>query len=208
VLYDDCFGNPYINTYNRPGIYSLGCVDQSVGITALGEVDGIEQAFYIEISTDSPCCDLTPTTTTTTTIAPTTTTTTTLGCSCVNIIISQDDIDDATGNTVTFFNGKVNLYPDKNTTCEDGDTDAYYSVAGTYSYCLKGDLIPTIILQYVKDNEVVTSVQSEIVNLETECLVDGECVPTTTTTTTVTPTTTTTSSSTSTSTTTTTLAPA
>ena len=214
VLYDDCFTNPYINTYNRPGIYSLGCVDQSVGITALGEVDGIEQAFYIEITTDSPCCDLTPTTTTTTTIAPTTTTTTTLGCSCVNIIISQDDIDDATGNTVTFFNGKVNLYPDKNITCEDGDTDAYYSVAGTYSYCLKGDLIPTIILQYVKDNEVVTSVQSEIVNLETECLVDGECVPTTTTTTTVTPTTTTTSSSTSTSTssstttTTTTLAPA
>jgi hypothetical protein len=192
VLYDDCFGNPYINTYDTAGIYSLGCVDQSVGITALGEVDGIEQAFYIDISTDNPCCNITPTTTTTTTIAPTTTTTTTLGCSCVNIIISQDDIDDATGNTLTFFNGKVNLYPDKNITCENEDVEAYYSVAGTYSYCLKGDLIPTIILQYVKDNEVVTSVQSEIVNLETECLVDGECVPTTTTTTTSAPTTTTT----------------
>jgi hypothetical protein len=69
VLYNDCFTNPYIDTFNRPGVYPLGCVDQSVGITALGEVDGIEQAFYVPITTGSPCCNVVPTTTTTTTAA-------------------------------------------------------------------------------------------------------------------------------------------
>jgi uncharacterized protein (TIGR02145 family) len=128
-----------------------------------------------------------PTTTTTTTAEITTTTTSTTiveTCSCVDIIISQDDLDDATGNTLPFFDGKVNLYPDKNLTCEDGDLEAYYSVAGTYTHCLKGSVIPTIILQYVKDDNVITSVQSQIVNLDSPCLVDGECIPTTTTTTT------------------------
>ena len=133
-----------------------------------------------------------PPTTTTTSTSSTTTTTTTLPCNCVNVIISQDDIDDATGNTLPFFDGKVNLFPDKNLTCEDGDLEAYYSVAGTYTYCLKGDLIPTIILQYVKDDAVITSVQSQIVNLQSACTVDGECGPTTTTTTTIIPSTTTT----------------
>jgi uncharacterized protein (TIGR02145 family) len=121
-------------------------------------------------------CPTPTTTTTSTTIVET--------CSCVDIIISQDDLDDATGNTLPFFDGKVNLYPDKNLTCEDGSLEAYYSVAGTYTHCLKGSVIPTIILQYVKDNNVITSVQSQIVNLDSPCLVDGECIPTTTTTTT------------------------
>lgn len=218
VLYNDCFTNPYIDTFNRPGVYPLGCVNYLVGIAALGEVDGIEQAFYVPITTGSPCCD--ETTTTTTSTSSTTTTTTTLPCNCVDVIISQDDLDDATGNTLPFFDGKVNLFPDKDITCENGSTDAYYSVAGTYTYCLKGDLIPTIILQYVKDDAVITSVQSQIVNLGTPCLVNGECLPTTTTTTTILdcsftgtanqlpdPTTTTTSSSTSSTTTTTTTVP-
>jgi hypothetical protein len=190
VLYNDCFTNPYIDTFNRPGVYPLGCVNYLVGIAALGEVDGIEQAFYVPITTGSPCCD--ETTTTTTSTSSTTTTTTTLPCNCVDVIISQDDLDDATGNTLPFFDGKVNLFPDKDITCENGSTDAYYSVAGTYSYCLKGDLIPTIILQYVKDDAVITSVQSQIVNLGTPCLVNGECGTTTTTSTTIPPTTTTT----------------
>lgn len=192
VLYNDCVTNPFINTYDTPGVYPLGCVNYLVGIVTLVLIDGIEQNLAIPISTGAPCCDVEPTTTTTTTIAPTTSTTTTLPCNCVDIIISQDDLDDATGNTLPFFDGKINLYPDKNLTCEDGDLEAYYSVAGTYSYCLKGDVIPTIILQYVKDDNIVTSVQSQVVNLGTPCLVNGECIPTTTTTTTLEPTTTTT----------------
>lgn len=203
VLYNDCFTNPYINTYDTPGVYSLGCVNYLVGIVALGQVEGIEQTFYVPVTVGSPCCDVEPTTTTTTTFEPTTTTTTTSPCNCVDVIISQADLDDATGNTLPFFDGKVNLFPDKNLTCENENLEAYYSVAGTYSYCLKGDVIPTIILQYVKDDNIVTSVQSQIVNLGTPCLVNGECLPTTTTTTTVEPTTTTTSTSSTTTTTTT-----
>lgn len=206
VLYNDCVTNPFINTYDTPGVYSLGCVNYLVGVVALGIIDFTEQSIYVPISTGAPCCDVEPTTTTTTTVAPTTTTTTTLPCNCVDVIISQADLDDATGNTLPFFDGKVNLWPEKELTCQNENLDSYYSVAGTYTYCLKGDLIPTIVLQYVKDDNIVTNVQSQVVNLGTPCLVNGECIPTTTTTTTAEPTTTTTSTS-STTTTTTTLEP-
>jgi hypothetical protein len=192
VLYNDCFTNPYINTYDTPGVYSLGCVNYLVGIVALGEVKGIEETFYVPVTVGSPCCDVEPTTTTTTTFVPTTTTTTTiLTCSCVNIIISQDDIDDATGNT--FLNGNVNIEGYiKETTCDDQDITVHYDTAGTYTHCLKTANLPYFSLYYLKDNVVVTNVQSQIVNLGTECSVDGECIPTTTTTTTLEPTTTTT----------------
>lgn len=195
ALYNDCFGNPYINTYNRPGVYSLGCVEFIVGINVIGMIDGTEHSIYVPITVGSPCCDAT-TTTTTTDIPPTTTTTTTLPCNCVDIIISQADIDDATGNS--FLNGFVNVEgtDGKKITCEGEDIILHYNEAGTYSYCLKGEVIPTMSLYYLKDNDVITTIESEIINLATNCLVDGECIPTTTTTTTVEPTTTTTTTST------------
>jgi hypothetical protein len=155
-------------------------------------------------------CPTEPTTTTTTITPPppTTTTTTTLSsCNCVDIIISQDDLDDATGNS--FLNGRVNIQGYiKETTCDNQNILVHYNTAGTYTHCLKTANLPFFSLYYLKDNEVVTNVQSQIVNLGTECSVDGECGPTTTTTTTLEPTTTTTStSSSSTTTTTTTLEP-
>jgi hypothetical protein len=207
VLYNDCFTNPYINTYDTPGVYSLGCVNYLVGVVALGIIDFTEQNIYVPVTVGSPCCDVEPTTTTTTTIEPTTTTTTTtLTCSCVNIIISQDDIDDATGNT--FLNGNVNIEGYiKETTCDDQDITVHYDTAGTYTHCLKTANLPYFSLYYLKDNVVVTNVQSQIVNLGTECSVDGECGPTTTTTTTVVPTTTTTTTVEPTTTTTTTVEP-
>lgn len=76
VLYNDCVTNPFILTYDTPGVYSLGCVNYLVGIVALATINGTESSVSIPISTGAPCCD-TPTTTTTTTITPTTTTTTT-----------------------------------------------------------------------------------------------------------------------------------
>ncbi len=192
VLYNDCFGNPYIDTFNRPGVYPLGCVDYLVGITALAQVDGVESSIYVPITVGSPCCDVEPTTTTTTTFSPTTTTTTTIPCTCINIIISQADIDDATGNLT--LNGNVNIGGSngKQITCENEDIVIHYDTAGTYPYCLKTGAISTISLYYLKDGEPVTVIQSEIVNLQSACTVDGECVPTTTTTTTLEPTTTTT----------------
>ncbi len=70
VLYNDCVGNPYINTYDTSGIYSLGCVDYSVDINVIGLIDDVEQILYIPITTGSPCCNVTPSTTTTTTQIP------------------------------------------------------------------------------------------------------------------------------------------
>lgn len=184
VLYNDCFTNPYINTYDTPGVYSLGCVNYLVGIVALGEVEGIEQTFYVPITTGSPCCDVEPTTTTTTTFVPTTTTTTTIPCTCINIIISQADIDDATGNPT--LNGNVNIAGSngKQITCENEDIVIHYDTAGTYPYCLKTGAISDLSLYYLKDGNPVTVIQSEVVNLQSACTVDGECGPTTTTTTT------------------------
>lgn len=146
------------------------------------------------------------TTTTTTTVVPTTTTTTTAltGCRCVDIVISQNDLDDATGNTITFFNNKVILYPDKAAGCGDIDIPAYYSTAGIHTYCIKADVISSITLSYVKDNIQTFVVESNLINLGTECVSDGECFPITTTTTSSSSTSTTTSTSTSTSTSTTT----
>ena len=137
------------------------------------------------------------TTSTTSSTSSSTTTTTTLPCNCVDIIISQVDLDNATGNNLLpFFNGKVLLSPDKDITCENEDVEAYYSVAGTYTYCLKGNVIPTITLQYVKDNDmIIIAAQSQIVNLGTPCLVNGECISTTTTSTSSSSTTTTSSTS-------------
>ena len=56
VLYNDCFGNPYIDTYDSPNIYSLGCVDYSVGITVIGLIEDVEQILYLPLGTGSPCC--------------------------------------------------------------------------------------------------------------------------------------------------------
>ena len=116
----------------------------------------------------------------------TTTTTTALPCTCVNIIISQADINDATGNS--FLNGNVNINGNiKEITCEGEDIDVHYSVAGTYTHCIKTEALSGLSLYYLKNDEVVTNVQSQIVNLLNPCTIDGECGPTTTTTTTLSP---------------------
>jgi hypothetical protein len=118
-------------------------------------------------------------------VPTTTTTTTTIPCSCVDIIISQADINDATGNLSLNGNVSVEGTNGKQITCENKDIVMHYDTAGTYSYCLKSSVIPTIELTYKKNNIIVTNVQSEIVNLETLCSVNGECAVTTTTTTTL-----------------------
>jgi hypothetical protein len=94
------------------------------------------------------------TTTTTTTATPTTTTTTTVGpCNCLtyDVIVGQEDLDDATGNTDP---GKDNgvVYVEY-TNCEGIPTTSQYSVANTYlnSICVDTTaLAPTIY--YYKNN--------------------------------------------------------
>lgn len=206
--YYDCDGNPQENIYDTAGFYLLGCVDFNPGIDSTALINGIIVNIAIgPFTVYEQCCAESPTTTTTTTVPPTTTTTTTIPCTCINIIISQADIDDATGNPT--LNGNVNVGGSngKQITCENQDLVMHYDTAGTYPYCLKTGAISTISLYYLKDGEPVTVIQSEIVNLQSACTVDGECGPTTTTTTSSSSTTTTTTTIAPTTTTTTTFPP-
>jgi hypothetical protein len=130
---------------------------------------------------------LASTTTTTTTIAPT--------CYCVEIIINQDDLDAATGNTNPALDGKVYLSGYLGSACDGGDLDRTYSVEDAYKFCVTIADISLLALYYYKNDDVVTggSLSSVIINLVEDCSETGDCFdPTTTTTTTIEPTTTTT----------------
>jgi uncharacterized protein (TIGR02145 family) len=135
VLYNDCFGNPYINTYDSPNIYSLGCVDYSVGITVIGLIDDIEQILYLPIGTGVPCCDIEPTTTTTTTLSPTTTTTTStntdITIECVTYLCANTNIyayDPVTNLSIDLFNDGLMYYSVSNT-----DTKLWAQTDGGYT---------------------------------------------------------------------------
>jgi len=131
----------------------------------------------------------TSSTTTTSTSSTTTTTTTVKSCDCTEIVISQTDLDDATGNSISYYNGRILMFAPKEITCEGENIDPQeFTTAGSHFYCLKTDLISSITLSYWKDDVPDTPVvDSEVINLLTDCLVDGTCVPTTTTTTTLSP---------------------
>lgn len=74
----------------------------------------------------------TPTVTSTPTVTPTLTpTTTSCVCRFLDVVITQGDIDDATGNTNPALNGKVYLFY---TNCENNPVLEEYSVAGTYTH--------------------------------------------------------------------------
>ena len=74
----------------------------------------------------------TPTVTSTPTVTPTLTpTTTSCVCRFLDVVITQGDIDDATGNTNPALNGKVYLFY---TNCESNPVLEEYSVAGTYTH--------------------------------------------------------------------------
>jgi hypothetical protein len=74
----------------------------------------------------------TPTVTSTPTVTPTLTpTTTSCVCRFLDVVITQGDIDDATGNTNPALDGKVYLFY---TNCENNPVLEEYSVAGTYTH--------------------------------------------------------------------------
>ncbi len=122
---------------------------------------------------------LASTTTTTTTIAPT--------CYCVEILIDQDDLDAATGNTNPALDNKIYLSGYLGSACDGGDLDRTYTVEDAYKFCVAIASIPSLALYYYKDDDIVTggSLSSLVVNLAEDCSVTGDCFdPTTTTTTT------------------------
>jgi hypothetical protein len=83
-----------------------------------------------------------PTTTTTTTEAPTTTTTTTAPASCTiyDVVVTQEDLDDATGNNEIGKNDGT-LYVDY-IACDGTPTTTQFGGAGTFQICVQSLVSP------------------------------------------------------------------
>jgi hypothetical protein len=109
-----------------------------------------------------------PTTTTTTTEAPTTTTTT-IPSTCVtyDVIIAQEDIDDATGNTEPGKNDGT-LYVDY-TACDGTPTITQYSLTGSFEICVQESASPTPEIYYYKNNLETAPVGSSVSNTSIPC---------------------------------------
>jgi hypothetical protein len=105
-------------------------------------------------TTEAPTTTTTTTeapTTTTTTEAPTTTTTTIAPtCTTYDVFITQDDLDDATGNTEPGKNNGT-LYVDY-IACDGTSTTAQYSLAGTFNICVQEFASPTPNIYLYKSN--------------------------------------------------------
>lgn len=116
-------------------------------------------------TTDSQC---TPTTTTTTT---------TILCNCIEILIDQDDLNDATGNSLPEVNNTLFLSGPNDVLCEGGLLPESFTIGDiAYKYCVNVDAIPLLGLYYYKDNVVTTPSQSSITDTTNDCTIDGNCV--------------------------------
>ena len=101
--------------------------------------------------TPTPTPTITSTPTVTSTLTPTTT-----SCVCrfLDVVVTQDDIDAATGNTVNpTLNGKVFLFY---TDCENNPNIQEYSIAGTYTHsvCALASQIGVLTDTYYYENNV------------------------------------------------------
>jgi hypothetical protein len=129
----------------------------------------------------------TPTVTSTPTVTPTLTpTTTSCVCRFLDVVITQGDIDDATGNTNPALNGKVYLFY---TNCENNPVLEEYSVAGTYTHsvCALASQIGVLTNTLYYKNNVSTNGTSTWSDSYDCCFV-GTPTPTSSETPTLTPT--------------------
>jgi hypothetical protein len=154
-------------------------------------------------STTTPEPTTTSTTTSTTTPEPTTTSTTTstttAACDCTyyNVVVTSEDINNATGNTNPAWNNTVWAYYYD---CGTGTySDVIYSSADNYyhSLCNNNNILITPYL-YNHINDAATVVVSSTITNSLDCCSSGTTTTTSTTTSTTTPAPTTTSTTTST----------
>jgi len=126
-------------------------------------------------------------TTSTPTVTPTLTpTTTSCVCRFLDVVITQGDIDDATGNTNPALDGKVYLFY---TNCENNPVLEEYSVAGTYTHsvCALASQIGVLTNTLYYKNDVSTNGTSTWSDSYDCCFV-GTPTPTSSETPTLTPT--------------------
>jgi hypothetical protein len=129
----------------------------------------------------------TPTVTSTPTVTPTLTpTTTSCVCRFLDVVITQGDIDDATGNTNPALDGKVYLFY---TDCENNPTSEEYSVASAYTHsvCALASQIGVLTNTYYFKNNVSTNGTSTWSD-SFDCCFVGTPTPTSSETPTLTPT--------------------
>jgi hypothetical protein len=159
------------------------------------------------IPTNSPTPTITPTNsvtpTNTTTVTPTKTTTPTVTptstnppCLCVEVVVSQTDIDNAIRNTIGPVNNIVSLRGSRQGNCNGSEILYDFTSPGTYYFCVKSGAINTLSLFYYFENvpQFYPSIESEIIvsilgcNVGTDCGINPSPTPTRTLTPTPTPT--------------------
>ena len=160
-------------------------VDPIVGpVTSMSsQYDDCGECETVPTPTPTP----TPTVTSTPTVTPTLTpTTTSCVCRFLDVVITQGDIDDATGNTNPALDGKVYLFY---TNCENNPVLEEYSVAGTYTHsvCALASQIGVLTNTLYYKNDVSTNGTSTWSDSYDCCFV-GTPTPTSSETPTLTPT--------------------
>ena len=183
-------GKVYYLTFSfgiTDGCYTIVSLTGSAFIGAVtsmsSQYDNCGECETVPTPTPTP----TPTVTSTPTVTPTLTpTTTSCVCRFLDVVITQGDIDDATGNTNPALDGKVYLFY---TNCENNPVLEEYSVAGTYTHsvCALASQIGVLTNTLYYKNDVSTNGTSTWSDSYDCCFV-GTPTPTSSETPTLTPT--------------------
>lgn len=135
-------------------------------------------------STPTPTPTITNTPTVTKTVTPTVTpthtvtpTTTNPSCLCVEVVISQTDIDNAVKNTIGPFDNIVYFQGSKGSNCDGGNILSEFTSPGTYHFCVKSGMIDTLSLFYYFENvpQYFPTIDSTVTISTTGCSVDSDC---------------------------------
>ena len=166
ISYIDCSGVTQEDTI------LVGAINQYCGCC------GVANSPYVTITIGADCVQgnqgplCLPTTTTTTTTYP-------YSCTCMNVVISQTDLDDATGNTPApgIDNNTVYLRSSKFSGCDDSEVDAAYTTVGVDGWCIKTSAIGDITLFYYKNNIPIyfPAIDSTYNILYSNCSVRSDC---------------------------------
>jgi hypothetical protein len=188
------------NSFNCavPGSYSVEAVSLNVGeivylFSGVTSCETIPTGYYtynndtviyiVNGVVDSyPICP-SPTPTPTNTVTPTVTPSFGINCRCVEVVISQLDIDSATGNTSNpSLNGVVRFMNSVGgSNCSGGTIFDEYSTPGTYYYCMN-TLVGITNLYYYENNSLRSypSISSTYTILrDSMCIDSPTCLPAT-----------------------------
>lgn len=157
-------------------------------------VDGIVDSLPIcptptPTPTITPTITETPTNTPTMTVTPTITPTHIINCICIEVYVSQLDLDAATGNTNPSYNNLVTISAEGNK-CDGTILQENITTEGYHYFCIETITLPNVILFYQSDDTQFSypSINSTWLNTSNHCDNEGMSCPSPSWTTTPTPT--------------------